>query len=347
MHDYRRLLGEGSDSLRPVASGAIVRLESPGTASDIHLALARKGLESDPSADPLQQTLHASFSQMVPPRAWALGWQALLGELASVMREEGGRWLQDPKQVATCFDKPAAREVIAHSGVPTPRQLGPISSFEDLRTRMRDAGVGRVFVKLRHGASATGCVAVASSRGRFRGVTTVALAREGGTWFPFNSLRLRRLDGEMAVARVVDLLSDHGMFAEAWVPKAVLGGRSVDLRVLVLDGALAHAVVRLGAGPMTNLHLGNQRAPVEALRDQMALGVWERIEGSCRAVAQAFAKMQYVGVDVAVTSGLRGHRVLEVNAFGDELNHVLHGGLAPHEAQVACLSGSLAPAEAA
>jgi hypothetical protein len=43
------------------------------------------------------------------------------------------------------------------------------------------------------------------------------------------------------------------------MPKAGIDGRTFDLRVLVIAGRARHAVARLSRGPMTNLHLLNER----------------------------------------------------------------------------------------
>jgi hypothetical protein len=45
------------------------------------------------------------------------------------------------------------------------------------------------------------------------------------------------------------------------------------------------------------------------------------------------------GVDLAVTSEFRRHVVLEVNAFGDLLPGVLHGGRDTYAAQIAAVTG--------
>lgn len=57
------------------------------------------------------------------------------------------------------------------------------------------------------------------------------------------------------------------------------------------------------------------------------------IEQSCRATADAFPRCLYLGLDVLVTPGLRGHRVLEVNGFGDLIKGARHHGLTPYEAE--------------
>ena len=70
---------------------------------------------------------------------------------------------------------------------------------------------------------------------------------------------IRRYHQAAEVADLIDALAREGVQVEEWLPKAGLDESVFDLRVVVIGGEARHAVVRMGPGPMTNLHLGNRR----------------------------------------------------------------------------------------
>jgi hypothetical protein len=180
---------------------------------------------------------------------------------------------------------------------------------------MADAGWSRVFVKPAHGSSASGVVAFAVAGTRVQAVTSVEPTPDG----LFNSLRVRRYDRAADVAAIVDRLAPDGLHVERWLPKAALADRIVDVRVVVVAGRATHAVVRAGRGPLTNLHLGNARGDLGALRAAAGPEHWAAAMRTCERAAACFPGSLQVGVDLMFGIGWRRHAVAEVNAFGDLL----------------------------
>lgn len=97
---------------------------------------------------------------------------------------------------------------------------------------MAAARWNRVFVKPAHGSSAAGVIALAVAPGRVQAVTTIEHTPDA----LFNSLRVRRYSDEAEVAEIVDRLTPEGLHVERWLPKAGLGDRVIDVRVLVVAG---------------------------------------------------------------------------------------------------------------
>ncbi len=118
----------------------------------------------------------------------------------------------------------------------------------------------RVFVKLAHGSSASGIVALETDGRRVQATTTVEAVESASGLRLYNTRAVRRLTDEREISVVIDALCRERAHAEQWVPKASLAGGVFDLRVVVIGGRAMHAVARVGRGPMTNLHLGNRRA---------------------------------------------------------------------------------------
>ncbi|MFI9822546.1 STM4014 family protein [Streptomyces sp. NPDC052013] len=261
----------------------------------------------------------------------------------------GGVRLDDAGELAVMFDKRRCHATLAAAGVPVPDSptSGPaaarITGWDDVRAVMRAHRMPRLFVKLAHGSSASGVLAVESSAGdRLRATTSVELAPDGRL---FNSLRVRRYERERDVAAIVDRLAPDGLHLERWLPKAAVGGRVADLRVLVVAGRATHAVVRTSTSPLTNLHLGGSRGDLDAVRDavEAAGGRWADVLAVCERAAACFPRTLCVGVDLLPAVGWRRFAVGEVNAFGDLLPRLtgLPGsgaeGLDTYAAQVAAV----------
>ncbi|MFF6827244.1 STM4014 family protein [Streptomyces longwoodensis] len=281
----------------------VVRLDSPG--EDAHVDRLLRGTD-DPTRVEGSARWYTTFTS------------ALRGL-------RGGRRLDDPDDLAVLFDKRRCHAVLAAAGVPVPASptsgpgAPPVRGWEDVRALMREHRMPRLFVKLAHGSSASGVLAVESAGGgRIRATTSVELAPDGRL---FNSLRIRRYTDERQIAAVVDALAPDGLHLERWMPKASQGGRAADLRVVVVDGRATHAVVRTSTAPLTNLHLGGRRGDLDEARAAVASAGarWTDVLAVCERAAACFPRTLCVGVDLLPAIGWRRVAVGEVNAFGDLL----------------------------
>ncbi|SDS48509.1 STM4014 family protein [Actinoplanes derwentensis] len=299
--------------------GTLVRIESPGEDAEVDRLLRELGSGRPAGA--------AEHGQIVGGAAAFAGLRAALARIEA----GGGRLLSRPADILTMTDKPRCHALLSAAGVPVPEALGPIDGWAALRA----SGWRRVFVKPSHGSSASGVMAVAIAGKRVTAVTSVEVS--GGSLF--NNLAVRRYDDEPVIASIVDRLAPDGLHVERWFPKAALVGRVLDLRVVVIAGRARHVVVRTSRSPMTNLHLGNARGDVAAVRAAAGEREWAAAMATCERVADCFPRTGQVGVDLMFRAGWRGHAVAEVNAFGDLLPGVLADGQDTYDAQVAaCVS---------
>ncbi|GAA2730455.1 STM4014 family protein [Actinocorallia aurantiaca] len=218
----------------------------------------------------------------------------------------------DVDEIAVMFDKRACHARLSAAGVPVPASLGPVGGYRELRERMAEHGVRRVFVKPAHGSSASGVIALQTAPGRIKAVSSAV--PDGSGWR--NSLRVRTSTSEAETARLIDALAPDGLHVEKWFPKAGLNGRLLDLRVVVIAGEPAHAVVRTSTAPMTNLHLGGTRGPLEDVRARLD---WSGAMDVCARAAACFPRSLMVAVDLLIGLDWRRLAVAEVNAFGDLL----------------------------
>ncbi|MEU9796847.1 STM4014 family protein [Streptomyces sparsogenes] len=298
------------DSSPRFERGEVVRLDSPGEDDEVELLL--RG-----TADP---------TRVEGTARWYGRFTGAAHQVAGAARAAGATVLDDPDELAVVFDKRLCHGVLSEAGVPVPPsptsgpKAPPVRGWDDVRALLAGSGgLRRAFVKLAHGSSASGVLAVeAGAHGRVRAATSVERTADGRL---FNSLRVRRYETEAEIAAIVDTLAPDGLHIERWVPKATQDGRAADLRVVVVDGRATHAVVRTSRSPMTNLHLGGIRGDLAAARAAAeAAGVpWQEVLGLAERAAACFPGTLCVGVDLLPGTGWRRFSVGEVNAFGDLL----------------------------
>ncbi|WP_328346830.1 STM4014 family protein [Micromonospora sp. NBC_00421] len=295
----------------------LVRVDSPGEDAEVDRLL--RGAAT--------QARHGELVGLADTYA---GLVAGMGRVAA----GGATLLNHPDDVAVLCDKRRCHALLSAAGVPVPAALPPVEGYPQMRAAMAAAGWSRVFVKPAHGSSAAGVIALAVGPRRVQAVTTIETTPDG----LFNSLRLRRYDDETTVAALVDRLAPQGLHVERWLPKAGLADRVVDLRVVVVAGRATHAVVRAARGPLTNLHLGNARGDLDALRAAAGPTAWAAAMRTCERAAACFPRSLHVGVDLMFLLGWRRHAVAEVNAFGDLLPGVLADGRDTYAEQVHALT---------
>ncbi len=339
---YADLLA-GRCGLEELPAHSIVRLESPGKDFEVERRLLMRGAaeaesEGSPAITlPEAERLEFDRGRIWCPRQWYLGFRnALRTWHAELATRDDILWTAHPADVETLFDKSRCRAGCRDGGVPVPDAVEPVACYEDLVAQMEARRWERVFVKLAHGSSASGAVAVQRHRGRLAAFTTVELVANGALRL-YNRRPVRTTVDEDEIRRLIDALAPHRVHAEQWLPKASLHHGIFDLRIVVIARRARHAIVREGRSPMTNLQLGNRRGSLVELRRRIAAERWQALEATCSRIGNLYAGSLQLGVDLLLTPGLRNHFVLEVNAFGDLLPRVLHEGQTTFEAELAAL----------
>ena len=146
--------------------------------------------------------------------------------------------------------------------------------------------------------------------------------------------KVRRLTSQVEISLFIETIISLGIHVEAWVPKAGIDGRVCDLRVVAIQGAQPFCVLRMSRSPITNLHLDAERGPADMLWQRMSDQARADVMSTAENVLSAFPNSHMLGIDIAVLSDYRSHRVLEVNAFGDHIRRVTIDGQTPQDAQV-------------
>jgi glutathione synthase/RimK-type ligase-like ATP-grasp enzyme len=243
--------------------------------------------------------------------------------------------MQHPADIAVMCDKAACQERLKRAGVRVPETLGVVKNFDELTERMDEAGKDRIFLKLCHGSSASGAVALERSAGKMQAFTTAKMSGRGRHGVVLhNSRTVIRHHDEREIGKLVDAVCRHRAAAEVWIPKAGWGGRRFDVRVVVVGGRASHVVARLAKGPFTTLQLGAERASAEELAAFLGAAAYGAILEEAERAMACFPRSLHGGVDVLLDAQKGQAYVIEVNAFGDLLPSVLHQGKSTYEREV-------------
>ncbi len=328
-----------------VRSHSTVRIESPGRDFEVEKAILAIGAnaaaaEGSPwiSREAALQ-LEYDRGRILYPRQWYLGYGIVLAQLQQQLAECAAQntphyLMNSPSDIAVMFDKIECHALCTQHYVPVPQSLGAISSFDELVVRMQAMKTRRVFVKLAHGSSASGVVALAINGVAWQAMTTVELVQAGSEVRLYNSRHIRCYRDRSSIATIIDALCRDRVQVEAWVPKASMNNRTFDLRVVAIAGKAQHVVVRLSKSPMTNLHLKNQRSEPTALMAKMGHVAWDSVLQTCERVALIFPESLYLGIDLLIPIRFKQSLVLEVNAFGDLLPDITHNGLDTYATEI-------------
>jgi hypothetical protein len=310
---------------------AFVRIDSFGENFDVDRGLLLRGFEDAERlgawAAPPEEVRELAFDRgrIFAPRQQHCGFLRVLGELDRALAARPWlRALPRPSSIERLFDKRICARTFADAGVPIAEPLDDVNGPAELRARMAERGLTRVFVKLSSGSSAS-CLALyehdAARPADAWLFTSMEIAGEN----LYNSLRPRRYKDPRSIDRLLGFLFREGSQVEAHVAKARLGGKFFDTRMLVIGGEVAFTVVRKSQHPVTNLHLGGTRGTLAELEALVPPPVLAEARASCRKVFAAHECL-HLGIDVMFTADLSGHRVLEANAFGDLLPNLERDG---------------------
>lgn len=288
-----------------------IRIESFGEDSALESRLIRRGriaMGFDPDAWDCAHD-HGRIRQL---EALYRGFAAVLAELPL-----DARFMCAPADILAMFDKRETRRRLDSHKIPGPEFLGEARSWSEVRDTC--GSNNRIFLKPRHSSSASGILAIRWAHDRIAATTSI----EHVDGRLYNTLKVRRLHRDDEIARIVDLLGrEDSMIIERWIPKDTAQRGTYDLRFVVIDGRADHAVMRVSGSPMTNLHLGNRRGDLEALRNEIGQA-WSMLRDTAVEAARAFENSLHAGVDIGLVAGRRAATVFEVNAFGDLLPEIV------------------------
>lgn len=351
-HSDKRVVGHSwSDFLsRPdfeiAGRDAWFRIDSPGRNWEVERLLLKRGA-SLAATEPYESVPEERTGSLIedrgriwPSRQHYLGFREALVGLGESLEGRGVKWMQPPGEIAIMCDKHATRERMAAGGVRIPRGLGLIRGFDHLISTMEDSRLDRVFLKLCHGSSASGAVAIALGRGRLRAYSTATMESSvSNGMFMRNSRTPTEWNTLPEIRTLINLICRHRAMGEAWIPKAGWGEMRFDVRVVVIGGRARQVVARLTKAPFTNLQLGATRRSSGELREKIGLQAFVAMCDEAEKAMTCFPGSLHGGVDLVLSAGSHRPSVIEVNAFGDLLPSVDCEGLDTYGWELKTIAG--------
>lgn len=316
----------------PAVNDAWFRVDSFGEDFGVYRQLLARGGCAD------AHTIVERLGEVVSPAIAHRGVEHALVQLATDI--EGRRWtvLNQPDEIVELFDKRRTSRRYAAAGIPVPEGLDdvPVEPAE-LVARLCARGWREAYVKLSSGSSAS-CLALLTLGEQT--VVTTTLEWDAPRWF--NNRKVRVLRRPADVDRALRFILSQGAHVERGIPKARIDGRYFDCRVVCVKHEPAFVVVRESPLPITNLHLGGRRGDLAGLLARLPDGAWDAAMDSCRKLARLYRSL-HVGIDLMFEPGLRTHRVIEANAFGDLLPNLTRGGLSVYAWEIRAATGMRLP----
>lgn len=309
----------------------VLRIDSPGGGYDLWSQFAKY---YDYSMDAYSD----QNGRIYPQKPYYDGTCATINMATRVAKKLKIACTVDANAVSVFMDKLQTHKLCQKNGLPVPHLLplaknNHVKNYMELCAAMDSANIRKVFMKPFYGSAASGVVAIEKFGTHVRARTSVELVEESDKILLFNSLKLKTYLDKDAV-QLINHVAALGVIVEKWIPKFKLDDKPCDLRLLVIGGKPAHAVVRMSDTPITNLHLGNVRTQSDALRAAMPPTTWDKIVHIGEQAGALFPNQFCIGIDIAVHENAKDIFVLEINAFGDQLHDVFHDGLSPYAYQI-------------
>ena len=291
-------------------AGEVVRIDSPGEDAEVTRLL--RG-ESEP----------VDMYRVEGTRAWYEGFVAALKKLHVEIEAAGAVALASAEETATAFDKARTSALLAERGIAVPEVIPGVVDYASLRRALAERDWPKVHVKIRHGSSASGVVALERMPGRLWTSTSTELHRIPTGYELYNSLKMRHYSREREISALIDHLAPDGLHVERTVKLMFAEGEFMDLRLVTVGGRVTHAVGRTSNLPITNLHLGGRRREIAAFREAIGEERWRRVLDLAERTAACFPRSHCLGIDLLVDRDTQEGLVGEVNAYGDLLPNLL------------------------
>jgi glutathione synthase/RimK-type ligase-like ATP-grasp enzyme len=346
--DYADLMPQMSFPARLIRPETVIRLDAPGQNFPFYKKLLSLGFETTPKNFHRIPPVHAARlaedrGRLLYPYQWFEGYRRFLSILqenteADFLRITGGspRWMNHPEEVLIQFHKPSCQRLLRENSLPVPQILGTFSHPEELREKMKSAGLRQVFLKLPASSSGSGIAAFSLENTGETLITPVELHRKRGEIRFYDSRKIRTYQETDAVETILQWYAKEGVHAEEWIDKIHYRGESMDLRILTVQGEIVKTMIRTSASPFTNLHLGGRRFTADEFSEKLPR---DRIETVCRQAHALFPRTLYTGIDIGINRENKPF-IFEMNAFGDHLNDAGPDQLSHYQAQIRSMTAS-------
>ncbi len=272
--------------------------------------------------------LNFEKGRIYPNPFWYNGWCKILQRINDFIEEHPLlKPLNTPAAIQLAFHKLKCQQLLNKQGIRTPKIILPsVTSYDALIETLQKENIHQVFIKPYHGSSASGVMAFRQVKGKQLLYTSIQL-KDGQL---YNHLRLQKYNSLAEIKTIIKAMIPSGLLVEEWIRKKTFLEKSVDFRILVINGKAVFVVPRMSNHFITNLHLGNEKGKIEAVEKIWGTSLIENAKKLAIAATNTIGGLFYAGVDIAISNKGVPY-VLEVNAFGDMLLNIYKDGLTTYE----------------
>lgn len=319
---YDQIWNTPIDAFPKIIEPTYLRITSPGEDFELKKLLLKIGGFAK------AENLFFEKGLILPQTNWYRGWCIVLQKIENYVSSNPlVKIINSPTSIQLAFHKLKCQRFLSDLGISTPKiLLDKVSDYNSLIDFLEKEKIYQVFIKPYHGSSASGVMAFRQSKGKQVLYTTIELKDNR----LFNHLKLQKYSSPSKIKTIIDLMTPSGLFVEEWIRKKTFQKKSVDFRVLVVDGKAAFVVPRMSKHLITNLHLGNEKGNIESVENAWGNELVNNGKELAEDAVKSIGGMFYAGVDVAISNQGKAY-ILEVNAFGDMLLNISYEGLDTYE----------------
>jgi len=308
-----------------ITAPTTLRITSPGENFDLQKQILLLG------GCPLSEEINFEKGEIYPNQYWYRGWCLLLEKITNfIAKNPLLKPINTPVGIKLAFHKLKCSEFLSDRQIRTPKIiLNKVLNYDQLIETLQKQHISQVFIKPYHGSSASGVMAFRQAKGKQVLYSTIDLKSNK----LYNNLRLQRYTTSEKIKTIINAMAPAGLLAEAWIPKKTFQGKSVDFRVLVINGKAVFVVPRMSNGCITNLHLGNEKGNIDLVEKAWGKSTIESATFLAEQAVKAISNLFYAGVDVAISTNGTPY-ILEINAFGDMLLNIFKEGKTTYEMEL-------------
>jgi len=212
-----------------ITAPTLLRITSPG--EDFNLKKMILSLGDFPDAE----NLVFQKGLIYPNQNWYSGWWKVLEKIkVFILLNPLLQVMNTPAAIQLAFHKLKCQQLLIEQGIATPKIiLSQLSNYDTFIQTLVDKNIHQVFIKPYHGSSASGVMAFRQSNGKQMLYTTIALKDNGQL---FNHLKLQKYNSIEKIKTIINAMIPSGLLVEEWIRKKTYQQKSVDFRILVVNG---------------------------------------------------------------------------------------------------------------
>lgn len=338
---YIDLLQENIDLNSILAKTDVLRIESFGENFEVYKELIALGSSNNNHFISKEQATNLVFDKGLIQHSKQLyfGFCKLLKRIEkNINKFPNIKVMNSTASIQLMFNKTACHHYLKEKSISVIPAIYNIKNFDELLFEMKKNKWQSVFIKANYTSSASGVIAFRINKNKIQATTSVKLFRKNGEIKLYNALKISTYTNLEDIKAIIDFLAKEDVIVERWVPKANTEDGFYDFRILTVAGKVKQVVVRQSKSPLTNLHLGNKRGDLEAIKTQIGFEKWKQICDLAENTAKQFPYSLYIGLDVLLSKNYNNTYIIEANAFGDLLPNVLIDGMNSYETEVDLLN---------